>query len=84
MTFKTVLGLLAASCTTIAYVPQALKAWRTQSTGNVSVGMFLLMFAGIILWLIYGAMLGDLPLIFANLVTAGLAGAILVFKLRYG
>jgi MtN3 and saliva related transmembrane protein len=84
MTFTTALGLLAASCTTIAYVPQVLKAWRTRSTGDISVGMFLLMFVGIILWLIYGTILSDLPLMLANVVTAGLAGAVLVFKLRFG
>lgn len=46
--------------------------------------MFLLMATGIILWLVYGAILRDLPLVLANGVTLGLAATILVFKLRFG
>ena len=84
MTSTTLIGLAAATCTTIAFVPQALKAWRTRSTKDVSLSMFVLMVSGIVLWLIYGAILGDLPLIVANVVTLGLAGAILACKLRFG
>jgi MtN3 and saliva related transmembrane protein len=78
------IGFAAAACTTIAFFPQALKAWRTRSTADISIGMFLLLVVGIILWLVYGAILGDLPLIAANVVTLCLAGAILVLKLRFG
>jgi MtN3 and saliva related transmembrane protein len=46
--------------------------------------MFLILVAGIIAWLIYGAIIGDLPLILSNTVTLGLAGTILVFKLKNG
>lgn len=84
MTSTTLIGLAAATCTTIAFVPQALKAWRTRSTKDVSLSMFVLMVSGILLWLIYGAMLGDLPLVLANGVTLGLAVAILACKLRFG
>jgi MtN3 and saliva related transmembrane protein len=78
------IGFAAAACTTIAFLPQALKAWRTRSTADISIGMFLLLVVGIILWLVYGAILGDLPLIAANVVTLCLAGAILVLKLHFG
>ncbi len=84
MTTTTLIGLAAATCTTIAFVPQALKAWRTRSTKDVSLSMFVLMVSGILLWLIYGAMLGDLPLVLANGVTLALAAAILACKLRFG
>lgn len=84
MTFTTTIGLLAATCTTVAFVPQVVKAWRTRSTADISIGMFTLLVLGIILWLVYGGMLGDLPLIAANIVTLGLAGAILILKLRFG
>jgi MtN3 and saliva related transmembrane protein len=84
VTSTTLIGLAAATCTTIAFVPQALKAWRTRSTKDVSLSMFVLMVSGILLWLIYGAMLGDLPLVLANGVTLGLAAAILACKLRFG
>jgi MtN3 and saliva related transmembrane protein len=84
VTLATLIGLGAATCTTIAYVPQVVKTWRTRSTTDISIGTFLLLFVGIILWLIYGVILQDLPLILANLITLCLATAILIFKLRFG
>ncbi|MCW5695043.1 MAG: SemiSWEET family sugar transporter [Pseudolabrys sp.] len=78
------LGLAAAFCTTVAYAPQALKAWRSRSTADISLSMFLLMVTGIVLWLVYGLLIADVPLIVANGVTLCLAGAILALKLRHG
>lgn len=78
------IGFAAATCTTVAYAPQAIKVWKTRSTGDISLGMFLVMVLGIALWLIYGLLSGDAPLVAANAVTMVLAGGILVMKLRYG
>lgn len=83
MTAETVIGLLAATLTTIAYVPQVIRAWRTHSTRDISLPMFLLMAVGIALWLAYGLLIADLPLIAANLVTLVLVLSVLYFKLRY-
>lgn len=84
ITFATWLGLAAAFCTTVAYVPQVLKAWRSKSTSDVSLGMFALMVTGVALWLIYGVLLSDLPLILSNAVTLALVFSILLLKLRHG
>jgi MtN3 and saliva related transmembrane protein len=84
MTGVTALGLLAATLTTVAFVPQVLKTWRTRSTHDISLGMFSTLVAGITAWLVYGAIIGDIPLILANAVTLGLAGTILVLKIRNG
>ena len=84
MSALTLIGLAAACCTTLAYVPQVVKAWRTKSTADISTGMFVVMVIGLALWLTYGAMLGDLPLILANIGTLSLAATVLVLKLRYG
>jgi MtN3 and saliva related transmembrane protein len=84
MAFSTTVGLLAAICTTVSFVPQVLKAWRTRSTADISVGMFVLLVVGITLWLLYGVLLGDPPLILANFVTLCLTGVILLLKLRFG
>jgi MtN3 and saliva related transmembrane protein len=84
MSKLTFLGLAAACCTTIAFVPQLVKTWKTRSTADISLSMFLVLVIGIILWLAYGMLLGDVPLIVANAITLVLAGIILVFKLRYG
>lgn len=78
------IGFAAATCTTVAYAPQAIKVWKTRSTGDISLGMFLVMMLGIALWLVYGLLSGDAPLVAANAVTMVLAGGILVMKLRYG
>ena len=79
----TVLGLAAASLTTAAFLPQVIKIWRTRKTRDISLGMFLVLCAGIGLWLVYGILRNDFPLILANAVTLVLAGTILVLKLKY-
>jgi MtN3 and saliva related transmembrane protein len=78
------LGFAAATCTTLAYAPQFVKVWRTRSTDDISLGMFLVMVLGLALWLLYGLLSGDGPLIASNAVTLVLAGAILFMKLKYG
>lgn len=86
MTFDpvTALGMAAGILTTVAFLPQALKTWRSRSAGDISLGMFAILVVGIILWLAYGLLKEDLPLVAANGVTLVLAGSILFFKLRYG
>jgi MtN3 and saliva related transmembrane protein len=77
------IGIAAAILTTAAFAPQAIQAWRSRSTKDVSLAMFALLVSGIVLWLVYGLLIGDLPLIIANAVTLVLAGAILVAKIRF-
>lgn len=84
MDLATLIGLAAGTCTTLAFLPQAVKAWRTRSTRDLSLSMFLVFVAGVSLWLAYGLIRGDLPLVAANAVTLLLAGSILVLKLRHG
>ena len=79
----TLLGLVAGMLTTAAFLPQVVKSWKSKSTKDVSLGMFLVLCIGIVLWLIYGFLTDDIPLIAANGVTLFLAGTILVFKIRY-
>lgn len=78
------IGLIAACCTTFAFVPQAVRAVRTRQTKDISLLTFLMLVIGILLWLAYGVMIGDLPLILSNAITLGLASAILAVKLRHG
>ena len=78
------IGFAAATCTTVAYAPQVIKVWKTRSARDISLGMFLIMVLGLALWLIYGLLSGDAPLVAANTVTMVLAGGILVMKLKYG
>jgi len=76
------LGLVAGTLTTAAFVPQVAKTWRTRSTADISLGMFLLFNAGLVLWFAYGLVLGSWPIILSNAVTLVLAGSILYVKLR--
>jgi len=79
----TLIGLLAGTLTTIAFIPQLQQTWRTRSAQDVSLGMLLTFIIGVFLWLVYGLLLGALPIILANLVTLVLTLAILILKVRY-
>jgi len=83
MDFIEVLGLTAGSCTTIAFLPQVIKTWKSRSAKDLSLGMFSFFCFGVLLWLIYGIFQHDVPVIAANLVTLLLASTLLFFKLRF-
>lgn len=80
----TLLGYAAAACTTLAFVPQAVRAWRTRSTRDISLGMFVVLTTGLALWLAYGLMTGDRPIVYANAATLTLSLTILALKIRNG
>mgnify|MGYP000302744936 FL=1 len=80
----TALGLLAGTLTTIAFVPQVLKTWRTRSTHDISLGMFAIFVTGVSIWIVYGLIIADIPVILTNVATLALAGIILIFKIRNG
>ncbi|MBX2970016.1 MAG: SemiSWEET family sugar transporter [Cyclobacteriaceae bacterium] len=77
------LGLLAGSCTTAAFIPQVVKTWKSRSTKDLSLGMFSIFCTGVVLWLVYGLLVMDIPVIIANLVTLVLASFLLFLKLRW-
>lgn len=79
----TILGLVAGTLTTLSFLPQLLKAWKSRSTHDISIGMFLLLAVGIMLWIVYGIVTADVPVIVANAVTLVFVGLILALKLRY-
>ncbi len=77
------LGLLAGSCTTAAFIPQVVKTWKSRSAKDLSLGMFSIFCTGVVLWLIYGLLIMDIPVIIANMVTLVLASFLLFLKLRW-
>ncbi len=79
---STIFGYLAAAGTTISFVPQAIKVYKTKSTGDISLGMFLLMTTGVAFWLIYGLMISSYPIVVANVITLFLSLYILLMKLK--
>ena len=76
-------GYVAASLTTAAFVPQAWLSWRTRDLSGVSLGMYSVFTAGVALWLAYGWLLGAWPIVAANAVTLSLSLLILGLKLRH-
>jgi len=77
------LGLAAGTLTTIAFVPQVVKLWRSRSTRDISLGMFVTFSIGVALWLLYGLAIHAWPIVLANAVTLLLALTILILKLRH-
>lgn len=77
------IGLAAGALTTSAFLPQVIKTWKSRSAKDLSLGMFSLFCLGVLLWLIYGIIVRDIPVIAANLLTLMLASTLLFFKLRF-
>ncbi|WP_119421481.1 SemiSWEET family sugar transporter [Desertibaculum subflavum] len=76
-------GSVAGTLTTVAYIPQAVKVYRTRSAGDLSWPTFVCLVVGIVLWVAYGWMLDQWPIVIANVVTLGLALAIVAGKVIY-
>lgn len=77
-------GYLAATLTTLAFVPQAVKTIRTRDTRSISLGMYVVFTIGIGFWLVYGIALDSMPMILSNIVTFALSATILGLKLKHG
>jgi MtN3 and saliva related transmembrane protein len=78
------IGYCAATLTTSAFVPQALKTIRSRDTRAISFWMYMTFTIGIVLWFVYGLALGSWPIILSNVLTFLLAATILALKVRYG
>jgi len=78
------LGYIAATLSTGAFVPQAVKTIRTRDTSGISFWMYLTFMAGIALWFVFGVAIDSVPMMLANAVTFTLAATILALKVRYG
>ncbi|HTT44987.1 MAG TPA: SemiSWEET transporter [Thermoplasmata archaeon] len=79
----TLVGYVAAICTTGAFVPQVLRVWRLQSAQDISLTTFLVFSLGTVVWLVYGLLIDSLPVILANGVTLALALTIVALKLNF-
>ena len=77
------IGYFAAFCTTVAFIPQAYKVWKTKSTKDISLSMFIIFTTGVLSWLIYGITIANFPIILANSITLTLSIFILVYKILF-
>lgn len=83
MDIITLIGLAAASGTTVSFIPQAIQTIRTKNTSSISLAMYSAFTIGTLLWLIYGLLTMNLPVALANSITLVFACIILVYKIRY-
>ena len=79
----TLIGSVAAVCTTAAFVPQVIRVWRLKRADEISLITFLVLSIGSLVWLTYGLLISSLPVIAANGVTFTLVLAILILKVTW-
>ncbi|MCL4155491.1 UNVERIFIED_CONTAM: hypothetical protein GTU68_007392 [Idotea baltica] len=77
-----ILGYIAAFCTTCAFIPQVIHTLRTKDTSGISLGMYSLFVLGVSFWLVYGVLLGERPIVIANIVTLCLSSTVLFIKIK--
>jgi MtN3 and saliva related transmembrane protein len=78
------LGLAGAFLSSVTFLPQVYRAWKTKSVGDLSIWMILILLANVSTWLVYGIFKGDLAIIIANSIILALSLLMLVFKLSFG
>jgi MtN3 and saliva related transmembrane protein len=83
MEWVTILGYCAALTSTVGFLPQTIKAFKTKHTKDISLWMYVILIAGLILWLLYGIFSLDWPIIIANIITLLLIIPVLILKILY-
>ncbi len=81
---RTLLGLAAGALTTFSLLPQVIKTWKSRSTQDISIAMFVILCAGLLTWVLYGFMINSMPVILANIVSFFLGMVVVVLKLKHG
>lgn len=77
-----IIGYIGAFLTTAAFFPQTWKVIKTRDTRSISLAMYVLFTFGICFWLAYGAMIGSIPVVIANVITLVMSSIILVMKIK--
>ena len=78
------IGLVAATCTTVSFLPQVIHAFKSRSTKDISLPIYLTLTFGVAMWFFYGLLIHSMPVILANAVTFVFAFAILALKIKHG
>jgi MtN3 and saliva related transmembrane protein len=81
---RDLLGYAAATLTTLAFLPQVVKVWRSRSARDISLPMYGLFVAGVALWVVYGVLIHSSPVIYANVATFLLSATVLLAKVCFG
>jgi len=83
MTLIDLIGSVAATLTTISFLPQAWQTFRTKDVSGISLGMYTVFTSGVACWLVYGLLMDSWPIVISNAITVSLAALILLMKLRF-
>jgi MtN3 and saliva related transmembrane protein len=83
MDFDNLLGFIAATITTAAFIPQTYRSITTRDLSGISLSMYATFTFGIILWIIYGILIGSGPILVANMITFVLSATILYLKIQH-
>ena len=78
-----IFGFAAAILSTVAFIPQVVKTWRTKSAGDVSFTLLITFSTGCLNWVIYGILVNSKPVTIANTITLMLNLAILALKVKF-
>ena len=78
-----IIGFIAAFLTTSAFVPQVYKTWKTKNVEAISLTMYLVMFTGVFLWLLYDIYMNSLSMLIANIITSSLILVLILLKIKY-
>ncbi|MDA8088896.1 MAG: SemiSWEET transporter [Nitrospiraceae bacterium] len=79
-----ILGFMAGTLTTLSLVPQVTKAWKSKHTKDVSMGMYVMLCAGLLIWVLYGVSINSLPVIVTNVVSFILSMTVVAMKIKFG
>jgi len=77
-----IIGLVAATLTTSAFIPQVYKVYKEKNAAGISLTMYLILFTGVSLWFLYGFLIGSISVVLANGITLILMGIIIYYKLK--
>lgn len=78
-----IISTLAVILGPLSFLSQVVKTWRTRETRDISLGMYVIFWAGVVLWLTYGIGTKDMAVIVNNIIMFTLTTIMLYFKLRY-
>ncbi|MEO7444838.1 MAG: SemiSWEET transporter [Ferruginibacter sp.] len=83
MTAIQVLGLAAGTITSITFLPQVIRIWKTKSAKDLSISMLLLLLLGVSMWLAYGIIVKDIAIIYTNSMVLIMGLIMLYFRYRF-
>ncbi len=83
MDHATLIGLTAGTLTTVSFLPQVIKTWKSKSTHDISMGMFMTLCLGLLIWVVYGFSINSVPVILTNIISFILAFTVLILKIKH-